>query len=108
MPQFGRKPARNSGALKSVLFVTVSSVFLAGCGGGSMFGAGSPSDGSPSFTDRFTTLFSGKTSEVGTPQGAQQATAAGGGDSELTCPSISIRPGASTYSVGAQGKPASG
>lgn len=108
MPQVGRKPARNFGALKSVLFVTVSSVFLASCGGGAMFGGDSPSSGSsPSFGDRFSQLFGGKSTEVGGTQSAQ-ATTKGGADSELTCPMVSIRPGAATYAVGAQGKPGVG
>lgn len=107
MPQFGRKPARDFRVLKNVLFVTVSSLFLANCGGGSMFGGGSSGGSSPSFGDRFTQLFSGKSSEVGGPQAAQAATS-GGADSELTCPMVSIRPGAATYAVGAQGKPAVG
>ena len=99
MPMRGR-----FGALRSLLLLTAASLTLAGCGGGSLFGAGSPSSGggSPSMTDRFTQLFSGKTSEVGAPQQAQT------GDNELSCPSVSIRPGASTYGVGAGGKPATG
>lgn len=108
MPQFGRKPARVSSVLKTTLFVTVSSVFLAGCGGGAMFGGGSTGgSSSPSFGDRFSQLFGGKSTEVGGTQSAQ-ATTAGGGDSELTCPMVSIRPGAATYAVGAQGKPGVG
>jgi hypothetical protein len=108
MPQFGRKPAHDFRVLKNVLFVTVSSLFLANCGGGAMFGGSSSSgSSSPSFGDRFTQLFSGKSSEVGGPQATQAATS-GGADSELTCPMVSIRPGAATYAVGAQGKPAVG
>lgn len=107
MPQFGRKPARDFRVLKNLFFVTVSSVFLASCGGGSMFGGGSSGGNSPSFGDRFSQLFGGKSSEVGGPQAAQAATS-GGADSELTCPMVSIRPGAATYAVGAQGKPAVG
>ncbi len=107
MPQFGRKPARDFRVLKNLFFVTVSSVFLASCGGGSMFGGGSSGGSSPSFGDRFSQLFGGKSSEVGGPQAAQAATS-GGADSELTCPMVSIRPGAATYAVGAQGKPAVG
>lgn len=107
MPQFGRKPARDFRALKSVLFVTVSSIFLASCGGGALFSGGSSGGSSPSFGDRFSQLFGGKSSEVGSPQAAQ-ATTAGGADSELTCPVVSIRPGAGTYAVGAGGKPGVG
>lgn len=107
MPQFGRKPARDFRVLKNVLFVTVSSVFLANCGGGAMFGGGSSGSSSPSFGDRFSQLFGGKSTEVGGTQSAQ-ATTTGGADSELTCPVVSIRPGAGTYAVGAGGKPAMG
>lgn len=107
MPQVGRKPVRAFSALKTVFFVTVSSVFLAGCGGGAMFGGGSSGSSSPSFGDRFSQLFGGKSTEVGGTQSAQ-ATTTGGADSELTCPMVSIRPGAATYAVGAQGKPAVG
>lgn len=107
MPQFGRKPARDFRVLKNVLFVTVSSVFLASCGGGAMFGGGSSGGSSPSFGDRFSQLFGGKSTEVGATQSAQ-ATTAGGADSELTCPVVSIRPGAGTFAVGAGGKPAVG
>lgn len=108
MPQFGRKPARDFRVLKNVLFVTVSSVFLASCGGGALFSGGSSSGGSsPSLGDRFSQLFGGRSSEVGGPQAAQ-ATTSGGADSELTCPVVSIRPGAGTYAVGAQGRSAMG
>jgi hypothetical protein len=99
MPISGR-----TGALRSLLVLTAASLTLAGCGGGSMFGGGSPSSGgsSPSMTDRFTQLFSGKSTEVGAPQSPQTD------ENDLTCPSVSIRPGASTYAVGASGKPAVG
>lgn len=97
-------PRKFAGVCRSLLTVSATSLLLAGCGGGSMFGGGSPtgSSGSPSMTDRFTQLFSGKTTEVGAPQSAQTD------DNDLTCPSVSIRPGAATYAVGAAGKPAAG
>lgn len=108
MPHNGRNNARDFRVLKNVLFVTVSSVFLASCGGGAMFGGGSSAGGSsPSFGDRFSQLFGGKSTEVGATQSAQ-ATTSGGADSELTCPVVSIRPGAGTFAVGAGGKPAMG
>jgi hypothetical protein len=98
MPIGGR-----TGALRSLLVITAASVTLAGCGGGSLFGGGSPSSSSsPSMTDRFTQLFSGKSTEVGAPQSPQTD------ENDLTCPSVSIRPGASTYAVGAAGRPAVG
>lgn len=108
MPQFGRKPARDFRVLKNVLFVTVSSVFLASCGGGALFSGGSSGGSSPSLGDRFSQLFGGKSTEVGGTQSAQATTTGGGADSELTCPMVSIRPGAATYAVGAQGKPGVG
>jgi hypothetical protein len=93
----------HAGALRSLLMITAASLTLAGCGGGSMFGGGSPSSGGgSSMTDRFTQLFSGKSSEVGAAQSSQAD------ENNLTCPSVSIRPGASTYAVGAAGKPAVG
>ena len=73
--------------------------FLSGCGGGSMFGASS--DSSPSISDRFGQLFGSKSQAVGeAPPPAV--------DNELTCPSVSIRAGASTYAVAAPGKQAVG
>ena len=69
--------------------------FLSGCGGGSMFGASS--DSSPSISDRFGQLFGSKSQAVGeAPPPAV--------DNELSCPSVSIRAGASTYAVAAPGK----
>lgn len=91
--------------LPGLLLLAAAGVTLAGCGGGSMFGGSSPgssSSGSPSMTDRFTQLFSGKSTEVGAPQSPQTD------ENSLTCPSVSIRPGASTYSVAAPGKDAVG
>ena len=56
-----------------------------------------------SITDRFKSLFGGNS------QPAQEATpGAAPPPDELDCPSVSIRPGASTYAVGLPGKPASG
>jgi hypothetical protein len=97
-------PRNPAGVCRNLLAVTAVSVLLAGCGGGSMFGGGSPTGGggSPSMTDRFTQLFSGKSTEVGAPQSPQTD------ENDLTCPSVSIRPGASTYAVGAPGKTAAG
>lgn len=98
-------PPRDAGGVRrSLLAVTATSLLLAGCGAGSMFGGDSPtaSSGSPSMTDRFTQLFSNKSTEVGAPQSPQS------GDNDLTCPSVSIRPGASTYAVAAPGKTAAG
>jgi hypothetical protein len=58
-----------------------------------------------SFTDRFKSLFGGKSDEP-----AQKPAPAPGqpGDDELDCPQVTVRAGASTYGVGATGKPAVG
>jgi hypothetical protein len=84
-----------------------ASAALAGCGGGSMFGS-SPSGGSSSgssFGSRFSQLFGSKSQEASTSSTpSSQATE----NSDLTCPSVAIRFGASTLSVGLPGKPASG
>ncbi len=79
---------------------------LSGCGGGSMFGgsSGSSSTGS-SIGSRFSQLFGSNTQEASTSSTpSTQSTQ----NSELTCPSVAIRFGASTLSVGLPGKPASG
>jgi hypothetical protein len=59
---------------------------------------------SQSLSDRFKSLFGGKSDEAtgGAPPAASEA------DTELTCPPVSIRAGASTYAVGAPGKQAVG
>jgi hypothetical protein len=64
-----------------------------------MFG-GSTSDPSPSIGDRFGQLFGSRSQAVG-----EKAPVV---DNELDCPPVSIRAGASTFAVGAPGKPASG
>nr|WP_049824767.1 hypothetical protein [Rhodopseudomonas palustris] len=58
---------------------------------------------SQSFTDRFKNLFGGGSSD-------QAPTISNGpaAESNLTCPSVSIRSGAATYAVGLPGKEASG
>lgn len=86
--------------------VVAASAALAGCGGGSMFGSssGSSSSGS-SIGSRFSQLFGSKSQEASTSSTpSSQATE----NSDLTCPSVAIRFGASTLSVGLPGKPASG
>lgn len=79
---------------------------LSGCGGGGMFGSssGSSSTGS-SIGSRFSQLFGSKSQEASTSSTpSSQATE----NSELSCPSVAIRFGASTLAVGTPGKPASG
>ncbi|CAN5498719.1 hypothetical protein BH11PSE4_BH11PSE4_42220 [soil metagenome] len=90
----------HAGMLRNLAVLAVAGVTLSACGGGSMFGGGSPGGGgsSPSMTDRFSQLFTGKSTEVGAPQSAQAD------ENNLTCPSVAIRPGASTYQVAAPGK----
>lgn len=56
-----------------------------------------------SLTDRFKSLFGGGKSEPATSEPGSPSTR-----TDLTCPEVNIRSGASTYSVGAPGKPAAG
>jgi hypothetical protein len=86
--------------LRVVLGLAVAGAVLSGCGGGSMFGTSS-SDSSPSIGSRFSELFGSKSQAVG-------ETAPPPVDSELSCPPVSIRAGASTYAVAAAGKQAVG
>lgn len=58
-----------------------------------------------SITDRFKSLFGGGDSAE---PGQGTTTVTPPQDSDLTCPEVSIRSGASTYAVGLPGKPASG
>lgn len=60
-----------------------------------------------SLTDRFKSLFGGKSDE---PVQAKPAPAPGqpAADDDLDCPQVTVRAGASTYGVGATGKPAVG
>jgi hypothetical protein len=62
---------------------------------------------SQSITDRFKSLFGGSSEPVqsGSPP---RAAAAAEGESDLTCPTVSVRAGASTYAVGLPGKQAAG
>jgi hypothetical protein len=92
-----KQRAGAAGMLRNLAVLAVAGVTLSACGGGSMFGAGSASSG-PSMTDRFSQLFGGKSTEVGAPQSPQTD------ENDLTCPSVAIRPGASTYQVAAPGK----
>lgn len=92
----------------AVLVVTASAA-LAGCGGGSMFGSSGGSSSGSSFgssiSSRFSQLFGSKSQEASTTSSpSTQATE----NSDLSCPSVTIRYGASTLSVGLPGKPASG
>ena len=61
-----------------------------------------------SFSDRFKSLFGGKSDED--PAQPKPAPAPGqpAADDDLDCPQVTVRAGASTYAVGATGKPAVG
>lgn len=60
-----------------------------------------------SLTDRFKSLFGGKSDE---PAQSKPAPAPGqsAADDDIDCPQVTVRAGASTYGVGATGKPAVG
>src|ERR1700739_4268131 len=89
--------AGRAGHLRIALALAVGGVVLSGCGGGSLFGAGTSSDSSPSTGRGFRQLFGSKSQAVG--EVAPQPV-----DNELSCPPVSIRAGASTYAVAAPGK----
>jgi hypothetical protein len=91
-----RMPAPGLLALLSVLALTA-----AGCGGGggsvgTDTSAAPGADSSPSLSERFKNLFSNST--------ANSRQAATGGASDVYCPFIEIRQGASTLSVGPTGE----
>ncbi|MBB5052385.1 hypothetical protein HNQ36_002359 [Afipia massiliensis] len=77
---------------------------LSGCGSMSGGSSGSPSTSS-SIGSKFSQLFGSNSQEASTSSSpSTQATQ----NSDLTCPSVAIRFGASTLAVGVPGKPASG
>lgn len=81
-----------------------ASTALSGCGSMSGGSSGSPSTGS-SIGSKFSQLFGSNSQEASTSSSpSTQATQ----NSDLTCPSVAIRFGASTLAVGVPGKPASG
>lgn len=86
--------------------IAATAAALAGCGGGSMFGSSSGGGSGPSFSSRFSQLFGSNSQEASTT--SAPSTQATENSSELTCPSVAIRFGASTLAVGLPGKPASG
>ena len=89
-----------------VMLAVMSVSALTGCGGGSMFGSSSGTGSSSSSVgSRFSQLFGSNTQEATTTAAASTQTM---DNSDLTCPSVQIRFGASTLSVGLPGKPASG
>jgi hypothetical protein len=58
-----------------------------------------------SLSDRFKSLFGGKSDEPAQPKPAPGQPSA---DDDVDCPQVTVRAGASTYAVGAGGKPAAG
>jgi hypothetical protein len=89
----GAAPAAH---LRVASMLAVAAIVLSGCGGGSTLGSSSSSG--PSIGDRFSQLFGSKSQAVG------EAAPPPAAESELTCPPVNIRPGASTYTVAAPGK----
>lgn len=75
---------------------------LAGCSGLSNT-VDAVSDTGSSLGSRFSTLFGGNSQAVGEPSAPQATT-----NSQLGCPPLSIRAGASTFTIGRPGKPAIG
>lgn len=89
-----------------VMMAMMAASALASCGGGSMFGSSSGTGSSSSSVgSRFSQLFGSSSQEASTSSGPSTQTT---DNSDLTCPSVSIRYGASTLAVGLPGKPASG
>jgi hypothetical protein len=82
--------------LRVAWMLAAAAIVLSGCGGGSTLG--SSSNSGPSIGDRFSQLFGSKSQAVG------EAAPPPAAESELTCPPVNIRPGASTYTVAAPGK----
>jgi hypothetical protein len=93
-----------------IALVVMAGSALSGCGGGSMFGSssspGSSSSSGSGIASRFSQLFGSKSEEATTT--STPSTQATENSNDLTCPSVAIRYGASTLSVGLPGKPASG
>ncbi|WP_454652746.1 hypothetical protein [Bradyrhizobium liaoningense] len=61
-----------------------------------------------SLSDRFKSLFGGKSDEPAQPNPAPAPAPGQPADDELDCPQVTVRAGASTYAVGANGKQAIG
>jgi hypothetical protein len=87
--------AGRAARLRAGLALGLAGAVLSGCGGGSIMGASS--DSSSSIGSRFSQLFGSKSQAVG-------EAAPPPADTELTCPPVSIRAGASTFAVAAPGK----
>lgn len=94
-------------AIGAMLAVTAATA-LSGCGGGSMFGSSSGTGSSSSVGSRFSQLFGSNSQAATTSDTPATPSTQTTDNSDLTCPSVQIRFGASTLSVGVPGKPASG
>ena len=98
------RPTKGAGAAshrRVALALATAGVVLSGCTGGSSLFGGTSSDSSPSIGSRFSDLFGSKSQAVGERPPPPV-------DNELSCPPVSIRAGASTYTVAAPGKEAVG
>jgi hypothetical protein len=90
--------AGRAGHLRAAFALAAAAAVLSGCGGGSnMFSAPADSGSIPTITDRFNQLFGSKSQAVGEAPPAADGT-------ELDCPVVKIRAGASTYAVAPPGK----
>ena len=90
--------AGRAGRLRAALALAAAAAVLSGCGGGSnMFSAPADSGSIPSISDRYNQLFGSRSQAVGEAPPAADGT-------ELDCPVVKIRAGASTYAVAPPGK----
>jgi hypothetical protein len=99
--------AGRAGHLRYAGTLAVVSILLSACGGGSLFGSSSipaptlvADDDTPTISERFNQLL-GRSSPSAAPAQAVDGV-------EIDCPVVKIRAGASTFAVGAPGKPAAG
>jgi hypothetical protein len=90
--------AGRAGRLRAAFALAAAAAVLSGCGGGSnMFSAPADSGSIPTISDRYNQLFGSKSQAVGEVPPAADGT-------ELDCPVVKIRAGASTYAVAPPGK----
>jgi hypothetical protein len=90
--------AGRAGRLRAALALAAAAAVLSGCGGGSnIFSAPADSGSIPSISDRYNQLFGSRSQAVGEAPPAADGT-------ELDCPVVKIRAGASTYAVAPPGK----
>jgi len=90
--------AGRAGRLRAAFAFAAAAAVLSGCGGGSnIFSAPADSGSIPSISDRYNQLFGSRSQAVGEAPPAADGT-------ELDCPVVKIRAGASTYAVAPPGK----